>query len=545
MEPDNPPSPLFFSLKDDELKEDDEKFYTFLTRPGLHKLLYERYVIKKMETLKPAEQEELKLQLGHEALFDIHTTCFPGFLRYVRKQVRKIKWYQTQIETLAYLITLDLLYGKKATLKKAKEISKLDINKSTLKYERVTERTRRRFFEYYPELLSKPLRDVMHDLNDKRETQFNSIFTAPSIGQMDPKILAFMPIPLDEYDIKFIQLKLRMMPLHAEYRMIEPYDTEELIKFHNYIKTILPEIIENQGPPEKENQWIKNHLERGTTLTENVYQTIMLSVLGRWFRKKQPSAREKLLHKKHPLRYSDTDARNAVKYTKEWIQDSTRSFDIILHGVSGLNNFKKPEAGIWLYQECLKQLELEPEDLGLCYHNLAIQYMSLNQPRKFKITLMKAMNVWEEAESQYDIAVTWAFLAHAYYLEGNLPRVKQVKEKSMSILGHLNENDYRLSWGYIHLADCARWNHDIKWEIQALSKGFEYASNYENDSFFDYYNGRLIAINQGKDPFQLERMGLLRRPPLTPWMKIGNNFYPGLPNKDSLKSARKNRLDNS
>lgn len=533
MEYDNPPSyPIFFS-KDDKLKVDDETFYKFITMPELHKILYELYVINIMETLKPEEQEELKLQLGHEALFNIQTTCFPGYLRYVRKQVQKLKWYWTQIEELAYLITLDLLYGKKASLKKAKEIPKQNIKKSTLEYERVTERTRRRFFEYYPELLSKPLRDVMHELEDKRETPFNSIFTAPSIGQMDPDSLASMPVHFDEYDIKFMQLKLRMMPLHSEYRMVEPYDTEELIKFHNTIQKILPEIIKKNGPPEKENQWIKNHLEHGTTLTEHLYQVIMLSVISRWFRKKQPTARKKLLHEKHPLRYTKTDAKNAVAYTLEWIQDVTRVFDIILRGVRGLNKFRKPEVGIWLYQECLKQLDLEPEDIGLCYHNLAIQYRDTNRHKKYKTTLMKAMKVWEEVESQYDIAVTWAFLAHAYYLEGNLPRVKQAKEKSISILGQLSENNYRMSWGYIHLADCARWTHDIKLEIQSLSKGFEYASNYENDSFFNYYNDRLIAVNEGKDPFLLERMGLLRRPLITPWMRIGSIFHPILPNKDT------------
>ena len=533
METDNQPSPPFFSLKHDRLEVDEETFYKFLIKPELHKLLYERYVVRRMEALKPEEQEELKLQLGHEALFGIQTTCFPGYLRYVRKQVRNLKWYQTQIKELAYLITLDLLYGKKASLKKAKETPKLNKRKSSLEYERVTERTRRRFFEYYPELLSKPLRDVMHDLEDRRERSFNSIFTAPSIGQIESDSLASMPIPFDEYDVKFMQLRLRMMPLHSEYRMVEPYDTEELIKFHNYIKRIIPTIIGNYGPPAKENQWIKNHLQYGTTLVEKLYQTIMLSVISRWFRKKQPSAREKLLHEEHPLRYSREDAKNAVKYTSEWIQDSTRASNIILRGVIGLNKLGMPKAGIWLYQECLKQIELEPEDLGLCYHNLAIQYRDINQPRKFKTTLMKAMKVWEETESQYDVAVTWAFLAHAYYLEGNMPIVKQAKEKSMSILGQLNENNYQLSWGYIHLADCARWTHDVKWEIQALTKGFEYASDHENYSFFDYYNGRLIAINQGEDPFQLERMGLLKRPPLTPWMRIGSSFHPVFGSKDT------------
>jgi len=97
------------------------------------------------------------------------------------------------------LLVLNLRHEKKASLKKAKEKPVLDIEKSILVYDRVTERMRRNFFEYNPELLSKSLRDVMTELDDKRETPFNTIFSAPSIGQMDPGILASMPIPLDKY----------------------------------------------------------------------------------------------------------------------------------------------------------------------------------------------------------------------------------------------------------------------------------------------------------------------------------------------------------
>ena len=532
MKFDDPPSTTFISSENEKLKSEMEAFYKFLTRPELHTLLYEIYVNEQMKTLEPEEQEKLKSAFGHEVIFKILTNCFPGFLRYVRTQVRKLKWYQTQIKELAYLITLDLLYGRKSSLKKAKEAPKLNIKKASLEYERVTERTRRRFFHNYPELLSKPLRDVMHDLDDKREQPFNSIYTAPSTGQIDPAFLASIPFPLGKHDLKLMFLQEKMMPLHTMYRMVEPYDTEEVIEFHKYLQKILPEIITQYGPPLPENQWIKKSLEEGT-LVEDLYQTIMRSVLRRWFRKKRPSTRENLLHEKHPLRYTRKDAENAVKWTKEWIQNPTRVFDIIIRGVKGLNVFKKPEAGVWLYQECLKQLELESEDLGLCYHNLAIQYRDTNRLRKYKINLLKAMKVWEDIESQYDIAVTWAFLAHAYFLEGDISRVEQAKEKAMSILGGMSDNNYRLSWGYIHLADCARWINDVEWEIRSLSKGFEYASNYENDSFFDYYNGRLIAINRGEDPLQLEFMGLLRRPTMTPWQRIGTIFSPILPNKDT------------
>lgn len=532
MEPeDQPPKPTFFS-DNPKLKVTDEEFFSFIMKPEIHKLLYERYIFNKLPTLSPKKQEDLKLQLGHEALFDIHITCFPGFLRFVRKQVRKTKWYQTHVKELGYLIAIDLLYGKKATIKKTKETPKEDLKNSTLIYERVTNRTRQRLFHQYPELLSKSLREVMNELEDVREQPYNTTFTEPPIGQMDPKYLASIPITLDRYDIGFMQLKQLMMPLHSNYRMVEPYDTEELIQFHNYIKTSINE-LQQFGEPEKKNQWIKNHLLEGTTLTEHLYQTIMLAVLGRWFRKKKPSARLELLEGKHPLQYIKKDAHDAVKYTKEWMQDPISIFDTINRGVEGLNQMRRAEPSIWLYKECLNQLELELEDIGLYYHNIAIQYRSMGKPRSFKINLQKALKVWEANNRQYDIAVTWAFLAHAHYMLNENEKSKKAKEKAMTMLCHLEDTDYRLSWGYIHMADNAYAVRDIKWEIEALSKGLDYAARYPDESFFNYYNGRLLAINQGKNPLKLEKMGLLIRPPRTPWIKIGSSFHPVLPSKDT------------
>jgi hypothetical protein len=53
------------------------------------------------------------------------------------------------------------------------------------------------------------------------------------------------------------------------------------------------------------------------------------------------------------------------------------------------------------------------------------------------------------------------------------------------------------------MADCARNTGDPRWEYDALLKGFEFVSDSGDDMMFDYYNGRLIALDRGEDPFFL------------------------------------------
>jgi len=486
-----------------------------------------------MDTLDENERDELKELLGHIALFNIHTNCFPGFLRYVRKQIRQTVGYMKHIKELGLLIAIDLLYGEKATLRRAKEKPIEDYKKSTLIYKRLSTRTRRRMFNQYPELLFKPLREIMDELENKTEQPFKTSFTQPPIGDLDPQYLASKPFPLDRYDIGFMQIQIMMMPIHSNYRMVEPYDTEELLQFHQNMKESVLNLIQQFGEPPDENQWIKHHLQEGTILTEHIYQTIMLTVIGRWFRKKKTSARLKLLKEKHPLHYTRKDAYNAVKFTREWVHDKIALFDMLNRGINGFNQMRMFEHGSWIAEECLMQLELEPADQGLCYNNLAEQYRLMDKPRKYKINLLNALKVFEEISSDYDVAVTLGFLANAHNLlrENHLSR--QRKEQATSLLDSLEDTKFRLFWGYIHLADSARWMNDLKWEIECLSKGFDHASEVTDERFIDYINERLIAIQQGLNPLMLEKQGILKRPELVSWKQIGSSYHPVLPSKET------------
>ncbi len=222
-----------------------------------------------------------------------------------------------------------------------------------------------------------------------------------------------------------------------------------------------------------------------------------------------------------------------MKFSREWVHDNVALFDMLNRGINGFNQIRMFEHGSWIAEECLMQLELDPVDKGLCYNNLAVQYGLMGKPRKYKINLLNALKVFEEISSDYDVAVTLGFLANAHYLlrENHLSR--QCKEQATALLDSLEDTKFRLSWGFIHLADSARWMNDLKWEIECLSKGFDHASEVTDERFIDYINGRLIAIHQGLNPFMLEKQGILKRPELVSWKQIGSSHHPVLPTKDT------------
>ncbi len=64
-------------------------------------------------------------------------------------------------------------------------------------------------------------------------------------------------------------------------------------------------------------------------------------------------------------------------------------------------------------------------------------------------------------------------------------------------------------------------------------QGLDHATGSQDDRNFLYINQRLMALNEGKDPFKLESMGLIKRLGVSSWERIGSSYHPRMPSKDS------------
>lgn len=455
----------------------------------------------------------------HESMFQYMRGFNPGFYRWVKKELKKTSWVQLHIKELGYLILLDILHPDLASMKNASRTKKM-YNGNGKKP--ITSRHRRRFLrEYYPEIFFTPPNNLKNKSYDKRESFFKSIFTEIPTMDKDLKEAVDELLYLDDLTMhnKIPNLE-DIWEIHSGLRMVEPEDILAIREFWKNIKFSLEAILNEFGSPPEEGKWLVDIIRERRMGLETFYRLVENAVALRWFRKKAEKKREKLLHKSFPLRYTKEDAANAVSENLEWFKDPVQVFDLINRGASAYLIIGFPKVSVNLYNECLKQIELEKKDIGLCYHNIANCYRHMNKPKKALSEIKKAMKIWEELKSQFDIGITLAYFAEYYFLLGKQNLSDKSFKKSLYIITKSGLSSEEQARAILYIADCAARAQNEDWERKALELGMDTAKPMKDASLFLYYSQRLNDLTMGKNTVLAEQEpGKLKHPPEFLWYR--------------------------
>lgn len=520
------------------MNDQEKSIRDFLIKPWWQfQFRHAYYCATKLKLLEKKYRKEALTWYAYETNFLKGRTYDPGLYRYIKKKM-KIKWVTNHLIELGHLILLDLLHPEHATLK-GSQSKPNEINKKMKEFinQRPGDRTTRRIIkEEYPEIFFTLPKNVRYNMKDERLSPFTTIFTEiPYSKEEDIKaaleLLAVQGLAEIPHKKRLDDIRL----FHAHIRLVEPEDIISIRKMHDSLNRSLELILTVFGSITKEKGWIIHAIQEGTIVVETIYTLIEEAVALRWYRTRKSKTRKiNLLKKIHPLRYTEEDAKLAVEENWNWFQDPVLVADYIFRGANAYGSIGKHNAAIRLYKECLKQIPLEKIDEGLCFHNLAFEYRRMNKPRKYLIGLRNALKVFEDVESDFDIGVTWAFIADAYFLLHNESAYRDATSRAMDIVASSRLDDFKLTKAYLYIADCAQRIRDRNWEFQALVRSIDPSSRLSDDEYFIYLNQRLADFNEGKDTFTAEMgLGKPRRPPEFRWRvdEHSSSFLPLSPRK--------------
>ena len=513
-----------------DAEKEKAEMVAFIQRPGFqldfrHKL----YTVYKLKEY-PAEDQEKRnyilAKFAHEQNFLFDYPLVYDYYRFVKKKMLKKEWYWNQVRELGYLILLDLLHPDKATPTEAAKAPKPSPSDSNSSDEWVFIQNFQRTRRNYPELFFTSQKDGRSFRRqkrrlDKRFTRYSTVFSEmPLVDESDIAAVTELMMVQQLAILSHREKIENIQEFAACLRMVDPDDLICLEKFWEIEKRSLEIITSKYGQP-SHNKWLISHIKRGTRFIEAIYQLIDLAVALRWFQTiKSQRKREKLFREKHPLRYSKEDAKRAVELNLKWFGDSVQVFELISRGASAYTHMGKFNVALYLYDECLKQISLEKEDLGLCYHNIAWVHRQRGKKRRYLGYLQKALKVFESIQSSFDEGITWAYIAEAYFLLGNKQKFEDAVQKSKNSISSGNLIDLKLAEAYLCVADCAMRIMDRAWEKEAVISGFRAASKLEDTYFSDYLWQRLTDLEAGRITFiEEQKPGKLKRPPVFRWHK--------------------------
>jgi tetratricopeptide (TPR) repeat protein len=485
--------------------------------------LYTARKLKEVSTSEQKKAEAQKFAFEENFLFRFSHDYF--FYRAVRKKEMRKKWYWNQIREIGYLILLDLLHPENAFPTKAeKKTGKLASRFDNLSSDWLGDRQLRRIRKNYREVFFTP-RNSRQNKKDQRLTRYSTIFNHMPLENDEEWPIALQLLAAqDLVRSSLIEVIGKARETVAGLRMVDPDDIVGLEKFWEMEKRSL-EIITANFHQSTDHKWLIPMIRKRANIVEVMYQFIDKAVALRWFRMtKSDEKRERLLGEKHPLQYSKEDAKRAVELTFRWFEDQAKATDIAFRGANAYGYLGKFKIERSLYEECLKQ-PLELIDRGLCCHNIAFTYGEEKKPRKYLGWLKKALATFEEAGSQFDTGITWAYIAEAYYMLGKLQKFKSAKNTSERILSGSNLIDLQLSQAYLFVADCAMRIRDRVWEKEAVILGLHAASKLDDLYAATYLSQRLGDLDAGKWTFEAEQEdGKLKRPPIFRWHRDSVSF---------------------
>jgi tetratricopeptide (TPR) repeat protein len=529
--------------QDEEAKKESESAQVreFVLKPGFQMdyrhALYALYKLKELPEEAHDQRTAILTEFGQEDSFLSIFSLFYEFYRFVRKSEmeRRKKWYWNQMRKIGYLILLDLFHPEKAVPSEAERRPKqVPRNSASESDEWVPIQNFSRIRSNYPELFFVAPKPQFTPLKsrkrrtDKRFSRYSTIFSGMSRDDDE----------LDKEDVRKLQMAktsavvASMSPqeiegikeLTAGLRMVDPEDVLGLEKFWKLEMRSREVITANYGQP-SQNAWLLPHLKKGSIVIESIYQLVDKAVALRWYRTiKSKRRKQQLFREKHPLRYSREDARRAVEANLRWFGDPIQVVDLVFRGANAYSQIGMFDVALILYKECLKQVPMEPKDLGLCYHNTGIAYRDMKKPRKYLGYLKKALAVFKEF-GPFDVGITWAHIAEAYHLLGNQRKFESAKSQSKKILSSTNLNTHQQAEAFLLMADCAAVVRDTAWEKEALSLGLDATVKADNLEFASYYIQRSTDLEQGRNTLIAEQEpGKLKRPPMFPWHKEPSHF---------------------
>jgi hypothetical protein len=274
----------------------------------------------------------------------------------------------------------------------------------------------------------------------------------------------------------------------------DPIDLAKLLAFREDVLQIISEIgknpfIDNSGNAEKQNLTspVLNFL------IQMLFQQVRLLVELRWFREKSPSIQHKIIFKEPRMtKFHKKDAAKAVNLNWLWFKDPEKVIkSMVIAGLSYIRFRREPQpqVGLWLIQECLRQLTLSEDEKALAYYNIAMMYQQTNQFRLMMRWLGKAMQLWREVGGHPgDEADIYAYMAEYWRLKDTEKYLSYRNKAEELLKNDTTLTQRRKAFHYKFLADCAAMFKDRAWEEHLYEQGWLVSSKDDSlKNFADWF----------------------------------------------------------
>jgi hypothetical protein len=454
------------------------------------------------------------------AYFQTMRKLNPPQRMFVNQRISGVKWLIDHACGLTFLMLADLLSENQLTTKALEEASRV------LPPERrqiiSSKQIQRLANEYY--------RNVIHAV----------VRPSPEVEKLvnDPKLIVWGPprptrqIADDDDRIRLIETNYSQKGRNQSFYFSDLADPFYLELFEKFWRTTLQLVpaLRALGPMRKDSYWIFDRFAAGDYVAHVLFQNVMDEAIARWF--------EESLKAKAKFSISDfTSATCWPKYTSEHAKKAieryralSSAFDerrtsrpanddsevVILDQIASgaLSHLKRgnPKAGVWLFEECLRQdLFTREYAKSVCSHNLAFSLILTGDYKRVPALLVPAMDHWLRSQNLVRFVTDSSLTLLTTSQREGPASMKKQRDDLLAMLESLpSEEQARIC---LELSDYASLKGDHDSERAFLSKGLGISASSEGtQDFAEHFSKRIGDLSNGvilSYPIDAEKSGPL------------------------------------
>ncbi len=442
-----------------------------------------------------------------EVHFLVRSSCDLEFHQYLNRTLDYTKEkgrkdglvINKHMRELTRFIILDKMYQQRGKFLTTREILPNDYDSEDSQDPLSYGHLHRMVNEYYPELLTTRIElrerlgkrkyDNDRKIEDHRARIVETQFSLPE--KIPPGIFNLVVARAMRKDAtpKFLEQMNFQANMMSKFMMSDPIYLAKLVMFRDDVIELIDELGENpfidpQDPKEVSDFNINSY----NYLVQMLFHQIRTLVELRWFKEKTESTQLKLIYRepKYP-KYRKKDAKKAVSMASIWFEKPELVVQIM--GISSLaydRNIRKlsPKIGLWLFKECLVQLDLSDEWKAHVMYNLGMAHLQLGHERLMLRRLQESANLFEKVGGHPgDEADAYGYIA-AYWRTRNQDKYQFYRDKAETRIMSPILSKRRQMAHIKLLSDCAYIHKDRIWEKRLYELGLK-LSGYDS-SLEDY-----------------------------------------------------------
>ncbi len=389
------------------------RYFDFMRHWGDIHEKFVQYASPRFSKLPPQRRREFLANVVSEDDLLVSMSSDLGIFREVVKRLKSKPWFTEDLRSLAFEAINELIYP--------------GTDHDEAEWERLN-RT-------YPEVFVK-LGDVRFDAPKSCPIQLKDVET--EVVQLDDLDTALNCVrwsavskDVDTED-GFTALMQELVDHGSRVRGIDPLTLESLFDFQDILDLKVSEATAKHGPPGEKTSWILFAVQDRVMVPETLHFLLMQAMGLRMFRELDRDARHELMDQEYKLQLGPAYASRSVLLLGDYHRDRVQAPQKILKAIEAYVRDGKQQFALELCLESMKNLLMEPQDMGQMELTSGILYLANDKPRKAADTFQHSLETAETSGDEARESVLYAYLGAAYALLRKKEEAHKAFEESLS-----------------------------------------------------------------------------------------------------------------